>query len=71
MSKEKWMQHAAEVGYSAMSPEGKLAHVAGCKECKARRRTKNANNAKKWKHEAMLSCGLVRVKGALGGVYYE
>ena len=23
------------------------------------------------RHRAMLDCGLVRVKGALGGVYYE
>lgn len=29
------------------------------------------NAARRAKHAAYTSCGLVRVKGALGGVYYE
>ena len=30
-----------------------------------------ANDARKARHQAYLDCGMVRVKGALGGVYYE
>ena len=32
---------------------------------------KGARAARKERHQALLDCGLVRVRGALGGVYYE
>ena len=37
----------------------------------AERKAKRTNEYKKAKHEALTSLGLVRVKGALGGTYYE
>jgi hypothetical protein len=38
--------------------------------CKVKSKTAQAAQRKAY-HEAMVSCGLVRVRGALGGVYYE
>lgn len=38
---------------------------------KARAKTKHANANARAKNEAMRSVGLVRVKGALGGIYWE
>ena len=29
------------------------------------------NRARQARHQAYLDCGMIRVKGALGGVYYE
>lgn len=36
---------------------------------RARKDRKNA--ARRAKHQAYLDCGLKRVRGALGGIYYE
>ncbi len=41
------------------------------KDFKAKQRKARAKLARKERHEAMLSIGLVRVRGALGGTYYE
>lgn len=30
-----------------------------------------ASNRRKWKENAMRDCGLVKVRGALGGTYWE
>jgi hypothetical protein len=35
------------------------------------RKLARARSNRKARHQAMLDCGLVRVKGALGGTYYE
>ena len=37
----------------------------------AARKRERANAARRAKHAAYTSCGMTRVKGALGGVYYE
>lgn len=46
-----------------------------CAKCEAaaadgKRRAK-AKAKRKAMHDALVSCGLVRVRGAMGGVYYE
>ena len=40
-----------------------------CEKCQNRRDT--ANKARRDRHELLTSLGLVRVKGSLGGTYYE
>mgnify|MGYP001561424917 CR=1 FL=1 len=40
-------------------------------EAKTRCRQLRANLNRKARHQAMLDLGMVRVRGALGGVYYE
>jgi hypothetical protein len=43
-----------------------------CRDCQCGKVKKSAAAAqRKARHEALVSCGLVRVRGALGGVYYE
>lgn len=42
-----------------------------CPACRTKLRRARARAQRKANHEAMLSLGLVRVRGALGGVYYE
>lgn len=39
-----------------------------CKKCLANLKRKLA---RQYKDEAMKSCGLVKVRGALGGIYWE
>ena len=42
-----------------------------CPECIARRKTYRANQRRQDRDEAMKILGLVKVKGALGGTYWE
>lgn len=35
------------------------------------RRKAIANNNRRARHDVLVSCGLTRVRGAMGGVYYE
>ena len=87
MSKEKWLRHMEETEgirrpsknrplvyleeYKAWR-EAHQRHLAeGCKECHARRKTLEAYDRRKAYDEAMHSCGLTRVRGNLGGVYWE
>lgn len=42
-----------------------------CKQCKAYKRRKRARENRKAKDEAMKSLGLTKVRGALGGTYWE
>lgn len=42
-----------------------------CKECKKKASAARRRAAARARHAAMVSCGLTRVRGALGGVYYE
>jgi hypothetical protein len=42
-----------------------------CPACKSRNRSRKATANRKAKHEAYLAAGLIRVRGALGGTYYE
>lgn len=39
--------------------------------CKARHKTKRASINRTAREEAYRSCGLIKVKGALGGTYWE
>jgi hypothetical protein len=80
MTKENWKLHIEKEGNIIRPSHGgsKLAwsnflhsHCQGCLDCMARKKTQLANFNAKAKHEALTSIGLVRVKGALGGTYYE
>ena len=62
MTKKQWQEHFAAVG----------AHdQVNCPQCAARRATKRKNMAQRQRDDAMRSCGLVKVRGALGGTYWE
>ena len=85
MTKESWMRHIEEAsGLLRPSNEnGTMADIwkeairyhqamrPDCPECKDRRNTRRRNQAARAKHEAYLAVGMVRVRGALGGIYYE
>lgn len=80
MSKEEWFKHIDSIPILRVSLGADKStyasqikeHIAtGCKLCKNRMATVRANRASKAKHQAYLDCGLVRVKSALGGTYYE
>jgi hypothetical protein len=42
-----------------------------CAKCKRFKRNAKARENRKARDEAMRSCGLVKVRGALGGTYWE
>lgn len=43
-----------------------------CERCENREVTRKVRNqARRGREEALRSCGLVKVRGALGGVYWE
>ena len=42
-----------------------------CKECKRKGNNKKRREAAQARHAVLVSCGLTRVRGALGGIYYE
>jgi len=85
MTREQWIKHMESVsGLERPENEGGALPVdwhsayaihkendPKCKERAARRKTKRQVSNAKARHEAYLSAGLVRVRGALGGVYYE
>lgn len=62
MTKAQWMEHYKAVGTHDYS---------NCEICKARRKTKRRNESAKAKTDAYKMAGLVKVRGALGGVYWE
>jgi len=62
MTREKWMEHLKEAGEHDRSD---------CPDCKARRRTYRANLQAKAIRSVYDSLGMKRVRGALGGIYYE
>ena len=81
MNKETWIKHLEETE-SLIRPSissDKLSwhnaqkrHLENkCPECLSRLATFRANKQAKEKREVMSSLGLVRVKGNLGGIYYE
>jgi DNA-directed RNA polymerase subunit RPC12/RpoP len=62
MTKEQWAEHYRTVG----------AHdTRECPECAARRLTKERNKAARVRHSIYTDLGMHRVKGSLGGTYYE
>lgn len=62
MSKQEWQRHCTEVGEHDRQI---------CPACKARVKTHLANERAKAKRDIYESLGLVRVRGTLGGIYYE
>jgi hypothetical protein len=81
MTKELFVKHIEETE-NLIRPSisgNKLAWIdaikkhrnADCPLCKARKQTRNKNLWARSRHQAFLDCGLTRVKGALGGIYYE
>lgn len=42
-----------------------------CSKCDGRRGSKKSKTQRQMVHDVMTSLGLVKVKGALGGTYYE
>jgi len=85
MTQEQWIEHIETVS-GLTRPEGENGcqpadwHSAydlhkytdpGCTICKERRATKRAVKAAKNKRMMYSDLGLIRVKGALGGIYYE
>lgn len=62
MSKKEWLKHMAEVG-----EHDKLK----CSECHRRVITLRAARNRKLRDEVGEICGLVKVRGALGGTYWE
>ena len=42
-----------------------------CTPCKKKANNKKRREAARARHAVLESCGLTRVRGALGGVYYE
>jgi len=72
----QWIEHIEADGGNRRDVNGwrgiVFVHQAqGCKLCAERARTRRANKRARDRHEAYTACGLVRVRGALGGVYYE
>ena len=62
MTKEAWKKHKEETG-----PHD----YATCDICKVRMRTIKANNRAREIRQVYSDLGLKRVRGALGGIYYE
>jgi uncharacterized protein with PIN domain len=66
MTKQTWKRHFDKVKVSGVDHDFKV-----CPECQARLRTKRANERAKAIRAAYADLGMVRVKGNLGGIYYE
>ena len=60
------MKFCRKCGEELSTRDGINTCPKGCKLTKS-----NAAAQRKARHQAMLDCGLVRVRGAMGGVYYE
>jgi hypothetical protein len=71
MTKKEWLRHAESIGIKFMEADTRKAHINSCDICKARAKTQRKNRLARERHEAYTSAGLKRVRGALGGVYYE
>lgn len=65
MTKEQWQAH------NESEKNNPLHDRVTCKECNKRRQTKRANLRAKAIRSAYADCGMVRVRGNLGGIYYE
>ncbi len=85
MKKENWIRHIEEtcnierprVALNCMGDAWKdtvrkhLAEIPNCRECNERRKTrKAARNTRNMRH-LMADMGMTRVRGNLGGIYYE
>jgi N-methylhydantoinase B/oxoprolinase/acetone carboxylase alpha subunit len=80
MTKEQWLEHMESDGLVAPSKGGdvkawvKACHQhreSVCRMCQLRSRTLRANRRSKAMRSVYADLGMVRVKGNLGGTYYE
>ena len=81
MTKEAWIEHMESAcGCERPSRGGSLStwkdmiayhKQMGCQECQDRGKTKRATQNRKDREDAYRLAGLVKVKGALGGIYWE
>ena len=81
MKKEDWIRHMEAEGLTRPSNGGDrikwkevvLYHLKNnCKECKARRKTRRANELRKINESVMKELGLKKVYGPVSGkVYWE
>jgi hypothetical protein len=62
MTKQEWAKHFESIG---------VHDYSNCAECKKRRATKKACVRAKALRQMYSDLGMVRVRGNLGGVYYE
>lgn len=62
MTRQEWLHHWRTAG-----PH----QIADCPACAQRRKTIRKQTAAKRKDDALRSLGLKKVKGALGGTYWE
>ena len=68
----KRLKRASCLTYACSDEElAKLLHTPEYAKLKSTLDRHIANQARRDKHVAYTSCGMVRVRGALGGVYYE
>lgn len=65
MTKTAWKRHWEQVKLDS----GHDFKV--CPDCQARLKTRRANERARAIRQAYSDLGMVRVRGALGGVYYE
>ncbi len=80
MTKEQWTEHMESDGLVAPSKGGSVEswraacrdHLAkSCRMCQLRSRTLRASRRVKEIRSVYADLGMVRVKGNLGGTYYE
>lgn len=76
MDQKEWDKHMGWTMRTLTSERRSiyLAHRTAhpdCPECKARQRTRIATARQKAVREVYRDMGLVRVRGTLGGIYYE
>lgn len=81
MTKQAWIKHIEEERHIILADtpielwreevKNHLRQNPNCPICKARRKTKIANCNRKAREQVMRDCGLIKVKGALGGTYWE
>ena len=65
MTKKRWQEH-----WQAVKADDGHDYKT-CPDCQARLRTKRANERARAIRSTYSDLGMVRVKGSLGGVYYE
>ena len=81
MSKDEWVNHMRKVAglTSILTDEDRRIYSAArqahdfksCPDCKARARNIRANRARIEKDMICRDMGLTKVRGALGGTYWE
>jgi hypothetical protein len=81
MKKETWIKHIEDTeglirptngGSKELWHSATARHLAdNCPICNARRKQRKRNMDARLRHAAMTDLGLKRVRGNLGGIYYE